>query len=260
MSETMNVAASGALVQQMRLEVLSNNLSNINTIGFKEDRSVFSAYLPGSPEPIKGISEMALVSGNQGSLNRYLPSNFHVEFEGTKTSFSPGQLKHTGNELDLALDGNGFFCVKTPEGVQYTRKGNFSLNKDGVLATHEGLPVLGNGGEIKIDGQNIVIDIEGNLSVDGKQVDTIKIVDFSHPYALEKIGDTLFTPINPGVTEEIADRVQVSQGFVELSNVDAVKVMTEMIEVLRAYESYQKVIRCVDEITSKAINEVGTLA
>lgn len=258
MSETMNVAASGALVQQMRLEVLSNNLSNLNTIGFKEDRAVFRAYLPGSTESIKGVSEIALFSGKQGPL-QYQASNFHVEFEGTKTSFSPGQLKHTGNELDVALDGNGFFCIKGPEGVQYTRKGNFSLNKDGMLATHEGLPVLGNGGEIKIDGQNIVIDIEGNISVDGKQVDTIKVVDFANPYGLEKVGDTLFTPMDQGVTEDMAEGVKVSQGFVELSNVDAVKVMTEMIEVLRAYESYQKVIRCVDEITSKAINEVGTL-
>jgi len=183
-----------------------------------------------------------------------------VAFEGTRTSFSPGQLKHTGNALDLGLDGNGFFCVKTPEGVQYTRKGNFSLNQEGVLSTQEGLPVLGNGGEIKIDGRDIVVDVEGNISVDGKQIDTIKIADFPQPYALEKVGDTLFVPIDPRVSEDIAEGVKVSQGFIELSNVDAVRVMTEMIEVLRAYESYQKVIRSVDEITSKAINEVGTLA
>ena len=260
MSETMNVAASGALVQQMRLEVLSNNLANINTIGFKEDRVIFRAYLPGSQEPIEGFTEMGSIPVSWENLNPGLPSNFHVEFEGTKTSFFPGQLKHTGNALDIALDGEGFFCVKTPEGVRYTRKGNFSLNTDGVLATQEGLPVLGNAGEIKIDGRNIAVDMEGNISVDGKKVDTLKIVDFSQPYALEKVGDSLFTPLDAGVNENTAEGVKVSQGFVELSNVDPVKVMTEMIEVLRAYESYQKIIRCVDETTSKAINEIGTLA
>jgi flagellar basal-body rod protein FlgF len=260
MSETMNVAASGALVQQMRLEILTNNLANINTIGFKEDMAIFRAYIPGSQEPIEGITEMGSIPVSWETFNPGLPSNYHVEFEGTKTSFSPGQLKHTGNELDLGLDGNGFFCVKTPEGVQYTRKGNFSLNKDGVLATQDGLPVLGNAGEIKIDGRNIAIDIQGNISVDGKQVDTLKIVDFANPYALEKVGDTLFAPMGTEVSEETADGVKVSQGFLELSNVDPVKVMTEMIEVLRAYESYQKIIRYVDETTSKAINEVGTLA
>jgi flagellar basal-body rod protein FlgG len=256
----MNVAASGALVQQMRLEVLTNNLSNINTVGFKEDRAVFRAYLPGSQDTVKGITEMGLIPVSWDSFDPCVPINFHVEFEGTKTCFSRGQFKHTGNELDMALDGNGFFCIKTPDGVRYTRKGNFSLNSDGVLATNEGLPVLGNGGEIKIEGQNISIDIEGNIEVDGKQLDKLKIVDFAEPYKLEKAGDTLFNTLGPGVAEDVAEGVKVSQGFVELSNVDPVKVMTEMIEVLRAYESYQKIIRCVDEITSKAINEVGTLA
>lgn len=259
MSETMYVAGSGALVQQMRLEVLSNNLSNVNTVGFKEDRTVFRAYLPGASGSIEEVSDIELISGNQGHL-QYLPSNFHVEFEGTKTSFAPGQLKHTGNELDVGLDGKGFFCIQTPDGVCYTRKGNFSVNENRVLATQEGLPVLGRGGEIKIEGRNIAIDVEGNISVDGKRVGTMKIIDFQRPYALDKVGDTLFAQSTEEVGEKIAEEVNVNQGFLELSNVDAVKVMTEMIEVLRAYESYQKVIRCVDEINSKAINEVGTLA
>ncbi len=256
MSESIYTAASGAIVQQIRLEVLSNNLANINTVGFKEDRTVFRSYLPGSLPPEGGSPEVTLISGGQQApLN-----NIQVAFEGTMTNFSPGHQKYTGNALDLALNGKGFFCVQTPEGTQYTRKGNFSLNKEGMLVTQEGLTVMGNGGEIKIDGQNIVVDAKGNITVDGKQTDTIKIVDFPKPYPLKKVGDTMFALMDPGVIENNAEEIKISQGFVELSNVVAIRVMTEMIEVLRAYESYQKVIKSVDDVTSKAINEVARLA
>jgi flagellar basal-body rod protein FlgF len=259
MSEAMYVAASGTLVNQIRMEVLANNLSNVNTVGFKEDRSVFRAYLPSSSDSIGGDYPGTLSTGGPGFFPSYLASNFHLAFEGTQTNFSPGQLKFTGNALDLGLEGDGFFCIKTQEGTQYTRKGNFTFNSEGVLATQEGLPVLGEGGEIKVDGTDVSIDTEGNVSVDGKQAGTIKIVDFSDSRALKKVGNTLFAPADPDIIEEAAEGVKINQGFIELSNVDGLRVMTEMIEVLRAYESYKKVIQSVDDATSKAINDVGSV-
>ncbi|MCK5643913.1 MAG: flagellar hook-basal body protein, partial [Gammaproteobacteria bacterium] len=178
-----------------------------------------------------------------------------------RTDFSPGQLKQTGNAFDLAIDGNGFFCIQTPGGVQYTRKGNFTLNHEGVLANQEGLPVLGNGGKIKfIDGKDFIVDKEGNISIDGEEIDTLKIVNFAVPHSLKKVGNTLFAPTGPGIIEEKAEGFGINQGFIELSNVNAIRVMLEMIEVLRGYESYKKVIQSVDDVTSKAINEVGQLA
>ena len=123
MSQSMYIAASGALVQQMRLEILSNNLSNLNTMGFKEDRTVFKAHFPGSAAITEEDSREALVSGEPTFMPLYVSSNAYVTFEGTKTNFSPGELKYTGNSLDFALNGNGFFCVETPDGIQYTRKG-----------------------------------------------------------------------------------------------------------------------------------------
>ena len=261
MSGAIYTATSGALAYQMRLDVLSNNLSNIGTVGFKEDRTVFRTYLPASQDPIDEDLQTTLMSEEPTTLESYQISNSLVAFEGTITDFSPGQLKQTGNAFDLAIDGNGFFCIQTPGGVQYTRKGNFTLNQEGVLANQEGLPVLGNGGEIKfIDGKDLIVDKEGNISIDGEEIDSLKIVNFPIPDRLKKVGNTLFEPADPAIIEEKAEGFSINQGFIELSNVDAIRVMLEMIEVLRGYESYKKAIQSVDDITSKAINEVGQLA
>ena len=261
MSGAIYTATSGALAYQMRLDVLSNNLSNIGTVGFKEDRTVFRAYLPASQNPIDETLQTTLMSEEPTTLESYQVSNSLVAFEGTRTDFSPGQLKQTGNAFDLAIDGNGFFCIQTPRGVQYTRKGNFTLNDEGVLANQEGLPVLGNSGEIKfMDGKAFIVNKEGNISMDGEEIDTLKIVNFADPDRLKKVGNTLFELTDPNIIEEKAEGFSINQGFIELSNVDAIRVMLEMIEVLRGYESYKKAIQSVDDITSKAINEVGQLA
>ncbi len=259
MSQTMYVAASGALVHQMRLEVLTNNLANINTVGFKEDRSSFRTFLPASSVAAKGSAEGALISGGRGVTGQQR-ANVYVSFAGTRTSFSQGELRNTGNPTDLALDGKGFFSIETPDGTQYTRKGNFTLNQDGVLVTQEGLPVLGESGRISVGNRTFNVDQEGNIWVDGNQMGTLKIVDFPQPRALEKVGNTMFTLKDPGVGENRAEGVKVRQGFVELSNVGVIRMMAEMIEVLRAYESYQKVIHAISEANSKTVNEVGRLA
>ncbi len=253
------VAASGALVQEMRLQVLSNNLANIETIGFKEDMSVFSNYISGDQNRITGTDPDSLTQDEPETLFPYLPINTQVKFGGTKINFSQGKMRKTDNRLDFAIEGSGFFCVETPEGIQqYTRKGNFKLNEEEKLVTQGGFSVLGkNGGAIEINGQDVIVDKEGNIWVDGANVDTIQIVDFNQPNSLSKTGGSFFIPADPSVTGIEAEGSKISQGFIELSNVNPIKVMTEMIEVHRAFESYQKVIRALDEVTSKAINEVG---
>jgi flagellar basal-body rod protein FlgG len=166
-------------------------------------------------------------------------------------------MKHTGNPFDLALEGDGFFCIKTEQGTQYTRNGNFSLDQDGMLVTMDGLPVLGEGGPINIEGDTFTVGVKGNISVDGNLVDTIKIVGFEKPDALEKTENSLFAIADKNEVESKAENTGVSQGFIELSNVNAIRMMTEMIEVLRGYESYQKAIKTADEANAKAINDVG---
>jgi len=200
---------------------------------------------------------------NSNQLNTSQAELFWNQFK-VYTDHSGGSLKSTGNDFDLALVGKGFFCVQTPDGIHYTRKGDFTLNAEGVLVTRSGWPVLGESGEISVDGESnpnlhrkFSVDEQGHLSVDGNQVDSLRLVDFPQPYNLVKVGDALFKAKDSGPGEIQAEEVSVNQGFIELSNVDAVKMMTEMIEVLRGYESYQQIIRSVDDVNSRAINEIG---
>jgi len=250
MSEAIDGVLNGALIQEMRLSILSNNISNINTVGFKEDRLFQVPMTEEYQNPdvqVDGIAELPELSiGN-------LPV-------GTFTNFAQGKLEHTGNQLDLALEGKGFFCIKTPEGVHYTRKGTLTVNNDGVLVTQEGHQVIGKGGKIELEAKNITIDGQGNIIVDDDVVDTLKIADFDKPNALQKVGSTRFATADP-LTEAInAEGFTVLQGFVEHSNVEAINAMSEMIDVLRGYEAYQKVIQSLNDTTLAAINDVGPLA
>jgi len=260
--EAIYAAASGAMVQKMRLEILSNNLANIETVGFKEDRAFFSSYIQGVTNGNETLSNLVNGSEETETSSPYILSNTQVKFEGTKTDFSQGPIRETGNKLDFALEGKGFFCIETSQGIQqYTRKGNFRLNEERELVTQDGSAVLGEqGGHIEINGNDITVDEEGNLTVDGITVDAIKVVDFIQPYPLIKKGDSSFIIVDPAAIETEADEVKIRQGAVELSNVDPIKVMTEMIEVHRAFESYQKIMRTMDEVISQSINEVGRTA
>jgi len=257
MSGEIYMAAVGALACEKRLQIISNNLANSNTVGYKQDYGQFQ---------ILDLSELPEESAqNYEELNTSQADLFWNQFN-VYTDHTSGSLKNTGNDFDLALSGKGFFCVQTQDGIHYTRKGDFTLNADGVLVTRSGWPVMGESGEISVDSKEnplqhkkFLVDEEGNITVGGKQVDSLRLVDFPQPYNLTKVGEALFKPIDSGPGEIQAEGIRVSQGFIELSNVDAVKMMTEMIEVLRGYESYQKIIRSIDEVNSRAINEIGQM-
>ena len=257
MSGEIYMAAVGALAYEKRLQIISNNLANSNTVGYKQDHGQFQIpEIESFPEdPFIDIENIDI------SQAEIFWNNFKVY-----TDHSNGSLKNTGNHFDMALVGNGFFCVQTSDGIHYTRKGDFTLDGDGTLVTRNGWPVMGESGAIKVGSygnpaqhKKFSVDENGNISVSGNQIDRLRIVDFPQPYNLIKVGETLFKSPDNGTTEIPTEKVKVSQGFIELSNVDGVKMMTEMIEVLRGYESYQKIIRSVDEVNSSAINEIGIL-
>ncbi len=250
MSSEMNGIVLGARSQELRLEVLSNNMANVNTVGFKEDRvfQIPALSLSGDPDiPFASPGELPLDS------LAGLPV-------GTFTNFEQGQLKVTGNALDIGLEGDGFFSVQTPNGVQYTRKGNFELNADGTLVTLEGYPVLGQSGrQIQISGHDVFVDAGGAVSVDGAEVDALKIVNLNKNGLLKK-GDSLYSPIDPNDQGSPALNTLVRQGVIEGSNVDSIKMMTEMVDVMRGYESYLKVIQSLNDTNGKAVNDLGRLS
>ena len=248
MSGGMYLAAAGALVQQLRLEVLANNVANINTVGFKGEQSVFQI-----PEESKNQTIETSLEGIQ-TLSPYAPPYT------TTTDFSQGALQPTGNTLDVAVSGDGFFSIQTPVGVQYTRQGNFTRNAQGVLITPDGYPVLGEGGEITLEEGIVKIDLEGNVYVDGDEVGRLQITDFLNRGVLKKAGEGRFVALRQDAAGQRPEKTTLRQGYIETSNVNPVRAMTEMIETSRMFEAYQKVIKSADDATARSIKDVGTIA
>jgi flagellar basal-body rod protein FlgG len=242
MSGTIYKAASGALLMQQRLDILSNNLANVSTSGYKADRPEFR---------IPDTQSTQASDTAQPGLSPYSPPmSYHIDF-------SSGPFSQTRNPLDVAIQGDGFFEIQTDNGTQYTRKGNFSINDDGLLSTADGWPVMGQGGEITIESGRIDINTDGEVYVNGELADTLKIADFDKPYALTKTGDNQFVPADDTVAVKEGDNYTISQGFLEASNVNAIRTMTEVIETMRVFETYQKVINASDDATAKTVNDVG---
>lgn len=253
------IAASTA--QERRLEVLANNLANVNTVGFKARRPVFS-LLPladgtagqAAPVQLAFLGESALPEGAER-----LQFGLGLQMTGVKTNFEAGDILMTGNPLDLALSTPGFFVIQTPQGLRFTRNGSFTLNSEKVLVNQDGYPVMGQRGPITVEGNRVMVEQSGKLTVDGREADALRVVDFKNrDRALRKDLGGLF--INaPGIEPQDPERVEVRSGALERSNVSPVPSLTEMIEVLRAFEAYNKVIQTLNEATQRATTEVGRL-
>lgn len=245
MSGGMYLAAAGALVQQMRLAMLSNNVANINTSGYKAERSVFRL-----PEASAATDAAQSASSGQ-QLSPFAPPFT------TMVDFSQGAIRQTGNPLDVAIDGDGFLSVQTPDGVYYTRQGSFTRNADGVLTAPDGHPVLGEGGPIILEEGAVEIDEAGAVYLNGDEVGRLQVTAFDDTDSLQKVGAGRFALHPDALPGHRPDNTFLRQGHIEMANVNPIQAMTEMIETSRAFEAYQKVIHSVDEATSKSINDVG---
>lgn len=236
-------AVSGSLAAMRRLDLISNNLANVNTPGYKKDKMSFEGLLAGSANP------PAVPQGKTADPI--------LQKENVYIDFASGPTSQSGNPLDLALDGDGFFAVTTPEGTAYTRQGNFRTSADGTLVTVDGYPVQGaGGGAIRIQGNHVEISAAGGVTVDGVQSGQLAVLDFPKPYALTKIGSALFVPADPQAVTQ-AGTAQIQQGHIEGSNVESISEMVQLIETNRYFEACSKVIKGFDDIAAKAANELG---
>jgi flagellar basal-body rod protein FlgF len=231
---------SGKFVNSRRLEIISNNIANVSTPGFKVSRPVFNA-LTGEDSRTKQQLENTYVSMYDAYLN-----------------FAPAPLLETGSNLDFAIEGEGFFVVSTKDGPMYTRNGKFTINQDKKLVTAEGFPVLGKGGEINIDGKEINVENDGSVFVDKSFVDVIKVVDFEDKKYIRNYGKNLFINTNVANAEITPENSTIRQGYQEGSNVDIMREMIELIHTVRAYEAYKKVDESLNDILGKLM-EVGKL-
>ena len=226
------VKASNVLLAKN--DMISNNLANINTTGFKRDDLVFDVLESGFNEDLP--------------LDQY-------------TDFNQGDLKSTGNLLDFAISGDGFFTVESPEGQLFTRNGHFSISDEGMIEDSFGNRVLGTNGPIEVLGQGGVpgelrITEKGEVLVDGDIINKLLITDFEDKHELEKIGNNLYKP-NDGITGEAIDSNKIVQGYLEAANINPVSEMVNLIDMHRQFEATQKIMRTFDEIANNAINEVG---
>ncbi|MDP9751532.1 flagellar basal-body rod protein FlgF [Thermoanaerobacter pentosaceus] len=242
-------ASSGMVTQTKIMDVLTNNLANVNTTGYKRDIVITSSFP--NFEVTRYGGDNVPPDGKIGKMDYgILIDTFHTNFE-------EGSFTQTNGKLDFAIDGNGFFVIDTPNGQRYTRDGSFVLSNDGYLVTQEGYIVQGENGPIELSQGNISVDEMGNIKNNGQLVDRLRIVDFDNYDGLRKEGNNLFFIDNSANVQVIPATGRIKQGFLEQSNVNSVKEMVNMISVMRNYESNQKVVIAFDETLGKAVNEVG---
>ena len=259
MREFLFTAVTGAMAEEDRINTIANNLANVNTPGFKRSGMAFKAYFNEYLRKLEKEGTTPEKIPTSPEFLTLLRSTEYVVTDETYVDFSPGPIKVTGNPLDVAIDGQGFFKVKTPKGVMYTRNGNFTMNEKGELVTQDGFQVLDTKGKpIVIKGKNIAIGEDGTVWVDGGIVSRIAVVDFPNKKLLIKRAGQLFENVDPaGNRERLLKSYRVEGGAVEMSNVNVVKEMVGMIETMRKFEAHQRVITTFSDTTGRLINQLS---
>ncbi|HUU47026.1 MAG TPA: flagellar basal-body rod protein FlgF [Acidobacteriota bacterium] len=234
-------AAASAMLPRIRAqEVIANNLANASTAGFKRDR-VFDVDL----------------SGAQAVLAQTQPQWQTSQTSGISTDFSAGPLERTDNPLNVAVDGDGFFVVSTPDGERYTRNGILQIASDGTLVTVDGHPLQGWAGAVQVTGGTLTIADDGMVSVDGLDVGQLRLVRFRDPSALVHAASSLFAAADPMMPPEDDYESLVRQGYLEQSNVNTIEELVDMIATMRIYETDQKSIQIQDDTLGRAVSDLG---
>lgn len=263
------VSSSGAIAQSLKLDTIANNLANVSTPGFKRDQQTFKEYLTANEKPSDVMQVPRIPASVESFYDMQGGDKSYVDQAGTYTDFSQGTLRASGNPLDIAIDGKGFFEVDTPQGLRMTRNGEFKIDSGGKLVTKDGYPVLRAapaGTEpservIQITGQGALqIAENGDLFEGGNPLGKLSLIDVVNKDSLHKVGHGLYT-FKQNMRPEVTDlqNPSLKQGFVELSNVNVVQEMTDMITTTRLFESNQKAIQAYDSMNEKLINVVGSV-
>ena len=240
MENSLTIALSRQSVLSRQMDVIATNLANLETAGFKAENMIFTELL------------------EQTAEGEVLSLVHDVSFV---RDLSEGPMVGTQSPLDLAIHGQGYFVVDTPDGERYTRHGVFQLDDGGQIVTTEGHPVLNNGGApivVPLDTSRITITRDGTISADAQEIGQIKLVSFENPQALSKIGSGLYEAV--GQTPTTDPDSEVLQGMVENSNVKGVVEMTRMIDTVRSYQAaakladteHQRILDAIEALVSTA--------
>lgn len=242
MDNALRIGLSRQMALKTRMNVIANNLANINTAGFKRDTVHMEEFrMP--------VAQMTELRGRDKALS-------YVHDRAVLNNMSAGSMKQSGNELDVAINGKGWFSVNTPSGERYTRNGEFKLNNEGTLVTNDGFPVLGSGGPISFGPNETQITIarDGTISSSEGVKGQIRVVTFNEEQNLNKEGFNLFkTDEQPTPVEQ----PNLMQGMVEGSNVKPVLELTTMIETTRAYVNQAQLLKKSEELKTDAMNKLA---
>lgn len=261
MNQALWVAKTGLDAQQTRMSVVSNNLANANTTGFKSDRAAFEDLL------YHQVRQPGGSTSQQTTLPTGLQLGTGVRVVATAKSFEQGSQQQTGNALDVMINGRGFFEVQMPDGTSaYTRDGTFHVNADGQLVTNSGYEIQP-GIQIPEGAQSVTIGADGTISVqlagntNATEVGTLSVTDFINPAGLQALGQNLYQETTASGTAQAGTAGldglgSIVQGALEGSNVNTVEQLVNMIETQRAYEMNAKAISTTDSMLGFLNNNV----
>lgn len=249
MENALLVGLSRQMVLERQMDVVANNVANVNTNGYKADKSLFEEYLKTGAHEDNFIGRDRAVS--------------YVLDSGTYKDFSQGPTEPTKNPLDVAIDGGGFLVVQTPAGERYTRNGSLQINNQGQLVTAAGDPVLGNAGPIVFQqtDHDVSIAADGNVTVQEGTSRTdavrgkLRIVRFADAQSLQKEGSNLYSAAAGAAQPDTASKLQ--QGFIEKSNVNSVTEMSRLIEVTRTYTQIANLLQQESDLHKTAIEKLA---
>ncbi|MCF4098813.1 flagellar basal-body rod protein FlgF [Maritalea mediterranea] len=235
------IGLSRQIALRRQMDVVANNMANLNTVGYKNMDILFEEYVM----PVARHKDFEMLDQ---------PLSYTQDW-ATVHDFSSGSITQTGNPLDVAIQGKGFFVIDTPGGERYTRNGSFQLNERGELVTSEGYNVLADGGFVTFGPEEtgITITAEGRVTSSAGDKGILRVAEFDNPQSLRREGDTMFSGENP-IYDNPSRFVQMA---IERSNVSGVSEMTEMIRVTKAYESISGMQQRQDELRRTAIRKLG---
>ncbi|TDQ40603.1 flagellar basal-body rod protein FlgG [Tepidicella xavieri] len=256
MINSLHIAKTGMQAQQTQLDVIAHNLANVSTAGFKRGTAIFEDLI------YQNLRQVGAAAAEQAELPTGLQIGLGVRTVATARTYTQGNLQQTGNTLDVAINGDGFFQIEMPDGtIAYTRDGTFKLTAQGQLVTTSGYPVLG-GVTIPAEARSITISTNGEVTVlvgnnpQPQQAGVIELASFINPAGLEPRGQNLFTQTpasgEPNVGQPGTEGLgPVLQGYLESSNVNVVQELVNMIQTQRAYELNSKAIQTSDQMLQR---------
>lgn len=234
MSSGIYVATAGAVAQSNAMDATANNIANAGTTGFRAERVTFK-------EALTAARSRDIASVNNGA---------------TTIDSQPGAMASTSNQLDLALEGDGMFAINTPNGPRYTRAGNFRIDEENQLVTADGNAVRGQGGaaiQIPPDTKNIQVSADGTVSADEVAVGKLELARFNQSQ-LSRQGGSLYLAAG---AQQGGDPPKVRQGMLEVSNVNVVRGVVDLVKVSRTYESLMRVVQGYADIERRAARDLG---